>query len=126
MNKLKKYLVINALFSAISGTIMIFFRENFNLFFNLENNLVFTITGSGLLLFSVFVFYTSRKHSTNSKLVNTITFLDLLWVIGSIIISFFGLFNLSDRGYLTIMIIAIWIGFLALKQLKYNKSETNG
>ena len=71
-------------------------------------------------LFSVFVFYVSRRQLTNKILVNIISGLDALWVLGSLFIIMLGLFDLSIIGYIIIGVVAVWIAFLGYKQ--YEKS----
>jgi hypothetical protein len=105
MKELKKYLTINSLFSAISGFTMLLFSNKLNELFDISNTYIFPIIGANLLVFSAFVWYVSQKHLSNKMLVNIISFLDLLWVFGSF----------------AIVMVAIWIAFLAYKQYKNNK-----
>lgn len=120
MKELKKYLTINSVFSAISGLTMLLFSTNLNNLFNIDNVYVFPIIGSNLLIFSGFVWFVSSRQLTTKILVTTITVLDALWVLGSLVIVSLGLFNLSQDGNILISILAVWIAFLAYKQLKYN------
>lgn len=119
--QLKNYLSINALFSVICGLIMVLISAKLNTFFNINNEYVFPVIGTNLIVFSMFVFYVSRKQISNKILVKTITALDVLWVLGSLIIIIFSLFNLSSKGYVLMGIVATWILFLAYKQFVYQK-----
>lgn len=121
--KLKKYLTINSLFSGICGLIMILFTVSLNNFFHLKNEYIFPVIGGNLLIFSVLVRYVSVKHLSNIILVKIITILDVFWVLRSIVIVLFGLFDLSPQGYILISIIALWIAFLAQKQYFFQKNE---
>lgn len=121
MKELKKYLTINSIFSASSGLIMLLFSSWLNELFNISNDYIFPIIGTNLLVFSSFVWYVSKKRLTNKILLNIISLLDLLWVLGSFGIVVFGLFNISKEGNISISIVAIWIAFLAYKQFKNNK-----
>ena len=123
VSKLKKYLLINTFLYAFGAIIILFFVESLTAFFNIKNRVVFTSFGIILLGFSFFVFYVSSKYITNKQLINAIIYFNIICVAGSIIIAFFGLFDLTDQGYLAIMGAALGIGFLAVKQSKYNKSE---
>lgn len=105
----------------ICGLIMLGFSNYLNLFFNVENNFIFHVIGLNLVIFSIFVLYVSRKQLTNRVLVNSISILDIFWVFGSLIIIVFTLFNLSNKGYYLTGIVAVFIGFLAYKQIQYNK-----
>ena len=120
-NILKKYLTINSIFSALSGLTMMLLPNILNVFFNIGNTIVFPLIGANLLVFSALVWYVSVKQLSNKKLVMIIAILDLAWVSGSFGIVITGLFDLSKNGYYLMCIVALWIGFLAYKQFKYNK-----
>ncbi len=122
MKELKKYLTINSLFSGVSSLIMLLFSSKLNKYFNIDNPYVFPIIGANLLIFSAFAWYVSSQKLSNKILVNTISILDLLWVLGSFVIVIFNFFDLSKNSYPLIVIIAIWIAFLAYKQFKNNKT----
>jgi hypothetical protein len=121
MNELKKYLTINSVFSAACGIIMLVFSNQLNRFFGIQNQYVFPVIGLNLLVFSVFVWYISRKQLTKKPLVHLISFLDLLWVLGSLAIILLGLFDLSRNGTILIGIVAVLIAFLGYKQFYNNK-----
>ncbi|NOT94298.1 hypothetical protein [Ferruginibacter sp.] len=121
MKELKKYLSINSSFSAISGLSMLLLSGRLNELFNINNTYVFLIIGVNLLVFSAFVSYVSKKQLTNKILVNIISILDLLWVLGSFGIVAFELFDLSKVGNILIIIVATWIAFLAYKQFINNR-----
>jgi hypothetical protein len=121
MKQLKTYLSLNSIFSAISGLTMLLLPTKLNELFNINNAYVFPIIGANLMVFSCLVWYVSRKHLTNKLLVNTISILDLLWVIGSFIIVAFGIFDISKTGNILICVVAVWITFLAFKQFQNNK-----
>lgn len=123
MDELKKYLTLNSAFSAFSGLTMLVLTSTLNNFFNITNQYVFPFIGVNLLVFSLIVWYVSRKQLNNKLMVNIISFLDGLWVLGSLIIILFGLFGLSKNGYLLVGLVAMWIAFLGYKQFKNNKDE---
>lgn len=120
-HKLKVYLAINSVFSATCGIIMLVFTNRFNTIFDINNWYVIPIIGLNLILFSVFVWFVSRKQLTNKLLVNIISGLDALWVLGSLLIILLQPFNLSKTGHVIIGIVAIWIAFLAYMQFIKNK-----
>jgi hypothetical protein len=119
--ELKKYLTINSVFSALCGIAMLLFSAELNAFFNIENKYVFPIIGVNLIVFGLFVRYVSRKQLTNRLLINLISGLDALWVLGSLLIILLGPFDLSVNGKVIIGIVAIWIGFLGYKQYTHVK-----
>lgn len=121
MNKLKKYLTINSIFSAFSGVFLVLFSNWLNAFFNIQNQYVFPVIGLNLIIFSLFVWYVSRNHLFNKKLVNLISVLDAFWVLGSLFIIFSGGFDLSGNGKILTGAVAVWIAFLGYKQFQNNK-----
>lgn len=121
MGNLKKYLLINSLFSAFSGLVMLFFATPLNEFFNIQIPYILPIIGSNLLVFSLFVGYVAQKQLHNKTLVNIISGLDGLWVLGSIAIVLLQVFNLSKNGYIVIALVALWIAFLGYKQHQFNQ-----
>ena len=86
MKELKKYLTINSAFSALSGLTMLIISSKLNDLFNIDNAYVFPIIGANLLVFSAFVLFVAKKQLANKTLVNIITTLDFLWVLGSIVL----------------------------------------
>lgn len=118
MRELKKYLAINSIFSALSGSTMLLLSNYLNELVNIANMYVFPAIGLNLIVFAAFVWYVSRKQLDNKILVMTITVLDVFWVIGSTVIVLLGLFDLSSSGYILIGSVALWIAFLAYKQFK--------
>ena len=118
MNQLKKYLTINSAFSLFTGLIMLIFSKALNSFFHVDHAYAFPIIGVNLIIFSLFVWYVSRKQIHNKSLVYLISALDALWVLGSFAIIAFNIFELSKNGYYVIAIIAIWIGFLGYQQYR--------
>ena len=116
MKELKKYLIINSTFSAVSGLAMLILSSNLNELFQIDNIYVFPFIGVNLLFFAAFVWYVSSKQLTNKTLVTTITILDILWVLGSLVIVSLDLFDLSKVGNILIGVVAVWIAFLAYKQ----------
>ena len=121
MNKLKKYLIINSIFSATSGLALLLFSDGFNHFFDIQNQYILPIIGLNLIVFALFVWFVSINYLTNKVLVNLISGLDLLWVLGSLAIVLLGLFDLSRKGNILISVVAVWIAFLGYKQYQYNK-----
>jgi hypothetical protein len=123
MKELKKYLIINSVFSATSGLTMILFVSKLNSLFAIENTLVFPIIGATLIIFGLFVWYVPIKQLSNTILVTTITVLDLLWVFGSFAIVLFTPFGISNIGNIFISSVAVWIAFLAYNQYICNSKK---
>jgi UDP-N-acetylmuramyl pentapeptide phosphotransferase/UDP-N-acetylglucosamine-1-phosphate transferase len=124
MKKLKKYLIINSCFSALSGLSMVLFSNALNRFFNLSNPYIFPIIGINLLIFALIVGYVAQKQLHNKLLVNVISGLDGLWALGSLIIVVFHCFDLPKNSYWVIDLLGVWIGFLGYQQFEANQKSS--
>lgn len=116
MNILSIALKANALFSATSGSILILFNTKIATIFGLKNAMPFWIVGIILVLFAITVYLEARQTPKRIKQVKLIILQDLLWVLASIVIIAFHLFNLSIIGYWLIAFIAIIVGSFAYAQ----------
>ena len=115
-NKLRNVLKANALFSLLSGTIMLLFGKTLAEWMNISNALVLTIIGIGLILFGVYVYYNSAKAKISVNEVKVIIIQDWIWVIGSLIIIMLQLFNINFQGFVLIGIIALVVADFAFFQ----------
>lgn len=120
-NKLQLTLNGNASFSLISGLLLIIFPEQVSNIMGLENPLIFSIIGIGLLLFVALILYTIKRKNTNYLLVKSIIIQDLIWVIASILLLLFDPFNISFSGKIIVSIVACIVFYFALLQYKYTK-----
>jgi len=126
MRKLRIYLRINSIFSSFTGIVMTHFSDELLEFFNIENKrYLFDVIGLNLIVFGLFVWHVSLKDLVQPVLAKIISLLDIGWVVGSLLIVAFQLFDLSKGGYILISLVAVWISFLAYKQLRGIKAITN-
>ncbi|WP_299674903.1 hypothetical protein [uncultured Tenacibaculum sp.] len=114
MNRLQKSLLINAIFSGVSGFILILFYNSTAKVFQLNNNNVFWIIGLILLYFMTTIFYEIKKQRKIAVL--WIIIQDFLWVIASCIILITNLFQISNTGNIIISVIALIVLFMGLNQ----------
>ena len=112
---------MNSAFSAFSGILLTFAAGSMNALLHIEKGILLPAIGINLMVFSLMVYYVAMKQLTHKSLVNLISALDVLWVIGSILIVVLQLFDLSTIGYILIGVVALWIGYLAAMQYKYSK-----
>ena len=119
MNRLKFYLIVNAGFSGLSGLVLLLFSPGLQRFLGFSNDVILPGIGINLILFGIFVYMVVRKHLHNRVLVNLISTLDILWVLGSIWIVSTRKYGLSPEGYALISAVAVWVGFLAYSQLRF-------
>lgn len=116
MKNLTTALRLNALFSLVTGLLLIFFSNHAAALFEVAINEPFWILGVGLLLFAGVVWFVSSRTSTNLVSVLVITGLDIGWVLGSTAIIGFQIFGLSAAGYWLIASVAFFVLGFAVHQ----------
>jgi len=99
--RLKQALLANAVFSLCSAIVMICFSKSIANLMNISQSYILLAIGIGLLLFAVLVYNSTRGKEINRKLVQSIIVQDWIWVIGSVTILGFQLFNISYTGLIT-------------------------
>lgn len=122
MNKLQKALKINALFSSISGTIMILLNQQISKLFGTSNNTVYWIVGSILIYFSLTIWYEIVKQ--RKLAVIWIIIQDYAWVLGSLILIIFNPFKITLIGNLIIGMIALIVLYMGINQMIGLKKTT--
>jgi hypothetical protein len=123
MNELQKALKHNAIFSSMSGLIMILFNNQIAELFGTSNNSVFWIIGLILIYFTITIWYEIRKQRKIAIL--WIIIQDFLWVMGSIILILLNPFDITSLGNLIIGIIASIVLLMGLNQTRaFNKKTT--
>jgi len=115
MNTLQKSLLVNAIFSGLSGIILTVAHVKIATLFNLKNTTLFLIIGLVLLYFTGTILYEIKKQRKIA--VQWIILQDFLWVLGSGIILIFNPFQISTIGNRLIGCIALIVLFMGLNQL---------
>ncbi|WP_337041721.1 hypothetical protein [Emticicia sp. 17c] len=118
MTNLKNVLLINALSSGATGLLLIEFPAFTAKMFGVAASLPFMLIGVFLVGFSLLVYYASRQNPLSRNLVRLIIFLDIVWVVDSLIIVIPQLFSLTFIGYALITAVAAWVGLMAFLQIK--------
>lgn len=122
MNSLQKALKVNAVFSGISGIILLLFKRYLAELFGTTNNNVFWIVGVILIYFSATIWYEIPKQ--RKPAVIWIIIQDYAWVLGSIILLISNPFNLSQIGNIIIGIIALIVLSFGIHQMNCLKRST--
>lgn len=118
MRYLKNALQINPISSGVTALLLILFSGFSAELFGTSRTAPFIGAGVFLLLFASYVFLQSRKEPLQSKKVQLIIALDVVWVIGSLIIILPRLFELSSIGYILIGAVGLWVAAMAWLQFK--------
>ncbi|WP_353779100.1 hypothetical protein [Winogradskyella sp. 3972H.M.0a.05] len=114
MNQLQKALTINAIFSGLSGVILVITSTYIAQLFKVENNTPFWIIGLALIFFSGTIVYEIKRLKPSGVL--SIIIQDIIWVIGSIVLLMFQPFEISKTGNAIIAIIAFIVLLMAIHQ----------
>ena len=114
MSYLQKSLLLNALFSTISGVILLTIPSQIAVLFGIKENTVFKIVGVALIFFAFTLFYEVKKQRPLAVL--WIILQDYLWVVGSIILVIVKPFEISKTGNSIITTIAFVVLFMGLNQ----------
>ena len=113
MNQLQKSLSINALFSGISGLLLIVFQSFFSEVFGLKP-LPFWIIGLALIFFTCTIVYEIKRQRTLA--VSWVIVQDFFWVFGSLIILMVQPFGISRTGHYIIAGVALIVLLMAINQ----------
>lgn len=120
MNDLQKALMINVLFSSLSGATLILLNKQIANVFGTSNNTVFWIVGLILIYFSLTIWYERKKQ--RKLAVIWIIIQDFLWVIGSVLLMVLNPFQITQTGNIIIGIIAAIVLFMGVNQtMAFNK-----
>ncbi|CAL2088286.1 hypothetical protein [Tenacibaculum sp. 190524A05c] len=125
MNNLQKALRNNALFSIISGVLMIVLNRQLASLFGTSNNTIFWSIGLVLLYFAITIWLEIKKQRRTA--IIWIIIQDYAWVLGSSIILITKPFQITSTGNLIIGIIALIVLFMGIHQtieLKKFKNKT--
>ncbi len=115
MNKLQKALISNAIFSSVSGVLLILLNHRMAELFGTDNNTVFWIVGLMLVFFALTIVYEVRKQ--RKPAVMWIIIQDFAWVLGSAILILFNPFEITLTGNILIGIIALIVSYMGMNQL---------
>jgi ribosome-associated toxin RatA of RatAB toxin-antitoxin module len=126
MKNLQLALGINGAFSICTGIILIAFSHSISQLFEAESTTYFWLIGTALVLFSFGVFYMSLQKPIHLIHVFTIILLDVGWVIASISVISFDLFDISYPGKFAISVVAlIVLGFALHQSYALSKVDTS-
>lgn len=118
MLPLKTTLLINGASSGAAGAGLILFAAKIAELFGVTNSAPFIEVGVFLLLFAAMVLFTAIRKEQNRGLIRFITFLDILWVLASVILVIEAKSSLSVIGIIAILAVVVWVGLMAYLQNK--------
>lgn len=114
MNTLQRYLSVNAIFSLLTGVMVLSFQEKAEQIFNLPPSNFFFILGILLIFFVLTIVLEIVKQRTLPVL--WIIVQDMLWVLGSVVLLVFNPFDVSVEGNIIIALVAIVVFLIGMGQ----------
>lgn len=122
MKSLKFILRVNAISSIATGLLLIIYNKIIADYFEVNKLIPFMVAGVFLLLFGLFVLFTSTQKNSNATWVKIIIALDSLWVIASLIICLAFSNEIALVGIIAIALVAIWVSIMIILQSKNLKT----
>lgn len=113
---MSNYIIQNSLFSMVSGCTIVIFNKQISSELNLENSLLASTIGVGLIVFSTYLFWVYKRKKTNH--IRWISILDFLWVIGTGIVCFYPDLGISNIGKAFLSGIALIVLYFGINQWK--------
>lgn len=124
MNELQNALKINALFSSISGIIMILLSQQIAKLFGTTNASIFMVIGLVLIYFALTIWYEIKKQ--RKLAIIWIIIQDYTWVLGSALLIIFNPFGITKIGNIIIGFIALIVLYMGINQMiKLNRTSLN-
>ena len=116
MITLKNVLLINALSSGATGLLLLAAPDALSQLFDVSGHAPFWVTGLFLVVFAALVYYASSRKTLGRSLVKVIIYLDLLWVLGSVLLVWLQGTTISWWGNGLILGVALWVAAMAYLQ----------
>lgn len=115
MSKLQNFLLGNALFSLISGSVLLIWPNRLAQIFDIQASMPFWITGVALLGFSAWVMVVARWQ--NRTAILSVIIQDLVWVLSSGVLLIVKPWGVSESGHQIIAVVAMMVLFFGLGQI---------
>ena len=113
---LRRALVGNVIFSAVSGTLMIAASSWISDFTGLTPGWVPALIGAGVLLWAADVAWIARKEELAAAQAKLVIAGDIAWVVASFAILVAGVLDLTTAGAWTVGVLAEIVGLFAVVQ----------
>ena len=115
----------NSVSSGATGLLLAIASGSIATLFGTDQAQPFLEVGIFLVLFSIIVFIIGNNNLPRPGSVRIIIMADTLWVVVSLVIVLFQLFDLSVVGYIVISAVASWVAVMAYLQFNGLKQATN-
>ncbi len=115
---LKSALLSNALFSAVSGAVLLIFGQSIADLIGIGDPLLYQLVGAGLIGFAGVVGWTGTRTPINPSLVVLISLADGLWVVSTAILIVFAFGALKPMGIVALLAVAGVVTFFGVRQFQ--------
>ena len=113
---LQRAILGNALFSTVSGLLILLTAVPISQFMGLASPIILTMVGILLLLYMPFLVWLANQSPVPHRLAWIVIELDVLWVVGSLILIFTSLVSLTTGGKWLLAITADVVALFAILQ----------
>ena len=117
-SSIRRPLLTNATFSALSGLIMITCCSSLGSLLGEIQSMDLLLLGIGLVFFASYLLFVAYRTPLVKRQVIAIIIMDLLWVIGSVFLLWLRPITLTETGQLLIILIAAIVACFALWQYR--------
>lgn len=115
---IRRPLLANATFSALSGLIMIACCSSLGSLLGEIRSMDLLLLGIGLLFFASYLLFVAYRTPLVKRQIIAIIIMDLLWVIGSVLLLWLRPIALTETGQQLIILIAAIVACFALWQYR--------
>ena len=117
-SSIRRPLLANATFSALSGLIMITCCSSLGSLLGEIQSMDLLLLGIGLVAFASYLLFIAYRKPLEKRQVIAIIIMDLLWVIGSVLLLWLRPIALTETGQQLIILIAAIVACFALWQYR--------
>ncbi|MTI33580.1 hypothetical protein [Xanthovirga aplysinae] len=113
---LRNLLKINAIFSLLSGLVLVLFKHQVGALLTISNPQILLLIGIGLFLFAGNLLYHAFNKEIKPNSIRIIIYEDWTWVLGSAVLLILNPFETSSLGLALIGMVAFIVMTFALLQ----------
>ncbi len=124
MISLKNVLLLNGISSGATGVLLVAFARFIANLFQVTSTMTFISVGIFLIVFATVVIWIAMDASNQTRKVQMVIALDVIWTAVSFIIVILFRHEISMIGNVLILAIALWVAAMAFLQTKYLKQIT--
>ena len=117
-SSIRRPLLANATFSALSGLIMIAYCNSLGSLLGEIQSMDLLLLGLGLVAFASYLLFVTYRKPLEKRKVIAIIIMDLLWVIGSVLLLWLRPIALTETGQQLIILIAAIVACFTLWQYR--------